>query len=488
MRASDDFRLSMGLRSVHGKSKPWLTITCAGDVIVSELIDIGRRAARDEVVSRCAPADPADQLWMKSKLCELAEEWSASRPSGVSSRSDALGALDASPLPFETTADWPDAVDLALVLDEIVVRVNWHLFVPQHVDVAVALWVAATHTFGIVNGRLETPLHTMPLFWVFSATKGCGKSRLLSLLHVLCIRSIGAENSSTSAAFRTAAKYFPTLIFDEIDTWLAEDKNREFLGFLNASFTAGGSFVRTVGDNYDVRQFPVFGPRAFAGIGTRLSDATRSRCVRAALKRKPLSVKVESVSTTSQATARWARPLRARVAKAVAGALVELTELIAESGPQIPPGVEDRAADAWSPLLAIAEIAGGTWPDLARAACLALTREAAEQDEEEGDVGLRLLKDASVILASRAAMSITPVELQAALRNDESAPWADFAFGKPISTRKMATMLGLFGVKSHKLGGSRQYSAADIRDALAVYLPTPASELENASKASNASQ
>ena len=35
--------------------------------------------------------------------------------------------------------------------------------------------------------------------------------------------------------------------------------------------------------------------------------------------------------------------------------------------------VEDRAADAWEPLIAVADLAGGTSPDLARAACVTLT-------------------------------------------------------------------------------------------------------------------
>jgi len=39
--------------------------------------------------------------------------------------------------------------------------------------------------------------------------------------------------------------------------------------------------------------------------------------------------------------------------------------------PEMP--VEDRAADTWEPLLAIADLAGGPWPDLARDACVTLT-------------------------------------------------------------------------------------------------------------------
>ena len=37
--------------------------------------------------------------------------------------------------------------------------------------------------------------------------------------------------------------------------------------------------------------------------------------------------------------------------------------------PIMPVGIEDRAADAWEPLLAVADAAGGDWPKKARAAC-----------------------------------------------------------------------------------------------------------------------
>ena len=35
--------------------------------------------------------------------------------------------------------------------------------------------------------------------------------------------------------------------------------------------------------------------------------------------------------------------------------------------------VEDRAADTWEPLVAVADLAGGDWPELARHAAIVLT-------------------------------------------------------------------------------------------------------------------
>ena len=42
--------------------------------------------------------------------------------------------------------------------------------------------------------------------------------------------------------------------------------------------------------------------------------------------------------------------------------------------PELPPGIEDRDADAWEPLLAVADEAGDDWPSRAREAPVYLTR------------------------------------------------------------------------------------------------------------------
>jgi hypothetical protein len=43
--------------------------------------------------------------------------------------------------------------------------------------------------------------------------------------------------------------------------------------------------------------------------------------------------------------------------------------------PDMPPGVEDRDADVWEALLAVADLAGGHWPTTARKAAVTLVTE-----------------------------------------------------------------------------------------------------------------
>ena len=67
----------------------------------------------------------------------------------------------------------------------------------------------------------------------------------------------------------------------------------------------------------------------------------------------------------------------------------------------------DRAKDMWDPLLAVADVAGGDWPERAREAGLALA-EASESETAEADVKLVLLADIRDIFAMEARGAPAP--------------------------------------------------------------------------------
>jgi hypothetical protein len=52
--------------------------------------------------------------------------------------------------------------------------------------------------------------------------------------------------------------------------------------------------------------------------------------------------------------------------------------------PQMPQGIEDRDADCWEPLLAIADVAGADWPRRAREAAVAIVARSAERTQTNG--------------------------------------------------------------------------------------------------------
>jgi hypothetical protein len=67
--------------------------------------------------------------------------------------------------------------------------------------------------------------------------------------------------------------------------------------------------------------------------------------------------------------------------------------------PDLPHEIQDRAADIWEPLIAVADLAGGKWPRLAREAAVALV---AAASDTEPSLGLILLADTRTVFSDPA--------------------------------------------------------------------------------------
>src|SRR5262249_33816347 len=118
-------------------------------------------------------------------------------------------------------------------------------------------------------------------------------------------------------------------------------------------------------------------PKAIATI-RELVDTLEDRSIIITLQRKPKTAAVERLrKRDSEEFA----TLRRKAARWAADNLDKLTD----PEPAIPDALNDRAADNWRPLLAIADLAGGDWPRRARdAACLL----SGEHDDSAVNVGL----------------------------------------------------------------------------------------------------
>src|SRR5438034_9011688 len=62
--------------------------------------------------------------------------------------------------------------------------------------------------------------------------------------------------------------------------------------------------------------------------------------------------------------------------------------------PQVPSALNDRAADIWEPLLVLADLAGGQWPELARRSAEGLTMRA----QQYSPIGSLLMDIATIFL------------------------------------------------------------------------------------------
>jgi hypothetical protein len=137
--------------------------------------------------------------------------------------------------------------------------------------------------------------------------------------------------------------------------------------------------------------------------------------------------------------------------------------------PGLPDEIQDRDADVWEPLIAIADAVGGEWPKRSRVAAVALV---GEGREAEASLGIRLLGDLRTIFANDHAL---PSKIILARLTDlEESPWGDL-HGKPLDERGLARRLKAYGVKSTTIRTGIQtpkgYIRADLEEQWLRYLP-----------------
>jgi Protein of unknown function (DUF3631) len=102
-------------------------------------------------------------------------------------------------------------------------------------------------------------------------------------------------------------------------------------------------------------QLSTFCPKAIAGIGV-LPATILDRSIPIKLKRRLATEHVEFFSPgQAQATS---GPLLDALVEWGQAAVVELRARMT----LVPRGLNDRASEVWAPLLAIGDLAGGTWP------------------------------------------------------------------------------------------------------------------------------
>jgi len=359
------------------------------------------------------------------------------------------------------TADGPAGSGGAAVLNGLVAFVRRYIAMSREQASAAALWVAHTHA-------LEAAEVT-PYLAVTSAEKRCGKSHLFELLALLVARPWTAVSPSEAVVFRKIARDTPTLLLDEVDAIFHAKANGTAEGLralLNAGNRRGTSVPRCVGQSQQLVDFPVFCPKALAGIG-QLPDTVADRSIPIRLQRRAPEERLEPFRR--RALEPQASTLRAEIEEWANTATAQL----ADAEPELPPELDDRAADAWEPLLAIADLAAGDWPRRARQSALALS---AGREPEDDSLGVRLLADTRSVFKKGDETQLATATLIDRLTAIEEAPWASYRINAPITPRSLAGLFRPYGIRPRDLRiddkALKGYRAEDFVDAWRRYLPT----------------
>ena len=422
--------------------------------ILEQEADNGPRESLQEAITRLAalPALPyervraaeAKQLGIRTAILD--------REVALVRKAQAGGEDEPPPLVAEVLP-WVEAVDGGALLAEIQANLTRHMALPEGAAEVLPIWILGTYCFDAFR--------IWPKLLLTSPEKRCGKSTLLSgLLAPMVQRGLVASSISPAAVYRVIEACKPTLLLDEADRFLAH--NEELNGVINSGHTRSGAFViRTVGDEHEPRRFSTWAPMAIAMI--KLPQGTlidRSIVIR--LRRRLPGEQVEKLPLTFEDSCLALRRKARRWGD-------DHLSVLRGAQPRLPPSGNDRTLDNWSPLFAIAEVAGGDWPRAVRAAFSHITA----GDDEDDAIGPTILADIRQVFGTRERMHST--DLVAELVALEERPWSEWRQGKPLTTTGLSRLLKPFRIKARQLriGPTNRngYERKEFIDAFARYLP-----------------
>lgn len=154
-------------------------------------------------------------------------------------------------------------------------EIETHIF--RYLDVSNAFRKFAGYY--ILLSWLYDKFSTLPYVRAIGDT-GCGKSRLLDVLGLLCYKPTLVSGCITPAPiYRMLRRWNGTMILDEADLQNS-DEYSEVVKILNCGFERGRPVIRATKDNPDKLQFlPTFGPKVFATRRRFKDAALEARCL-----------------------------------------------------------------------------------------------------------------------------------------------------------------------------------------------------------------
>src|SRR5262249_47542186 len=191
----------------------------------------------------------------------------------------------------------------------------------------------------------------------------------LEVTELLVPNPVTSVNVSAAYLFRkVGSEQGATILYDEIDTVFGpktKKENEEIRGLLNAGHRRGVKAGRCVmnGNKVETEEIEAYSALALAGLGW-LPDTIMTRSIIIRMRRRHKGERVE--------------PFRRRKAEPDGRQVYQMIETWARTvvddiaWPEMPPGIEDRDADVWEDIIAVADLAGGKWSGLARDAAAAL--------------------------------------------------------------------------------------------------------------------
>jgi hypothetical protein len=257
---------------------------------------------------------------------------------------------------------------------------------------------------------------------------------------------------------------------------------------LNGGFSREGSVGKMIpakGGGWVESESKTYGPKMLAGIGRSVPETVQGRSIRLRMSRAPKGTSLDKAR--DRTVALLADPLRER-ASALAWQLGALGYVDMETDAVLSTlGARDQ--DLWEPLVALADVCGGSWPTRARQAALVLS-----QVDVPRSPGVQLLTDIRAVFeefedpehlatariigtVARADtfMGHTDADQPTGLCGIEGSNWSAWARGRAITPHALGRMLAEYGIEPGRLSdgghgyGPKGYFLANLLPAYALY-------------------
>ncbi|HEV2962886.1 MAG TPA: DUF3631 domain-containing protein [Candidatus Angelobacter sp.] len=313
-----------------------------------------------------------------------------------------------------------------------------------------ALWTLHSYSF------TEAPFS--PSLNIHSREKHSGKTVCLQLLSLLCEHSWMHTAAAPALLLRQLTNDEPndfrgTLLLDDCHaTFGASRMNVKLQGLLTARFQHDARYTIEFKDQDGQRDFneiPVYFPMAFAGQG-RMHPCLAERSIPIALEPKPLGAPCQPFRFF--AAQQLARPLAERLRQWGATTVELFANIVPYKEDQFPAQLSWRQRDCAEPLLHIADLIGGQWPQRARQALVHVFALAAFEDFYSSK---QILSDIRDVFAAKANLDwISTADLLVHLHTLDDRRWDEWNKGKPMVPKNLAGLLEPFGIhpKNNRTG------------------------------------
>ena len=316
--------------------------------------------------------------------------------------------------------DTDDAAMLDRIIDDVIRK---YVFIGREEAIVLALWIA--HTWCLRAAEFTPYLHLR------SALPREGKSRVLDIVGFLVARPMRMSDPTPAAIADaiTIADTFgmepPTFLWDEIDS--AYERWPVLREYVNNGFQRGNPIKRGKG----VTKL-TFAPRVMAGL-TELPATVADRSFRIDMSRAKQNEK--PLRLTPKDRRQLERECMLFQMRLIAFAERNM-ETLMNCEPDLPEALDDRGMDIAEPLLAIADVIGGDWPEKARKALVKL-RNNMKKVESLSNPEL-LLHDIKHVFRGKAVMYSE--DLVNGLLKQEESPWRTMG----LNQHRLARMLHEF--------------------------------------------